>query len=121
MLKFAKFSGASSPWINRSPVLGFIFIGLPYINLHAFGNLIVPSFFGRLGEEWLPKGLTSVKKGSIAITFVEYLGLFILDMIILSIIFSVAGIVYFMIIDLYDGWIGFFVKTYLKIKGVGGR
>ncbi|OGF27760.1 hypothetical protein A2331_06665 [Candidatus Falkowbacteria bacterium RIFOXYB2_FULL_34_18] len=109
-----------SAWLSFFSVVGFIFIGLPYINLHAFGHFIMPSFFANLGEEWVPGSVKqfagSLGQGSIWLTIIEWIALIVLDIAVLIIII-VSLMTIFIIFDIAHGWFGFFLDIYLKLKG----
>ena len=102
-----------SAWLSMASVLGFIFIGLPYINLHAFGHFVMPSFFANLGEEWVPKGVKqfagSFGKGTIWFTVIEWIALIILDIGVLFIVLM-SLVIFFIIIDTASGIFGFFIR-----------
>ncbi|MFH1662105.1 MAG: hypothetical protein ABIA02_03345 [Candidatus Falkowbacteria bacterium] len=79
-----------SAWMSTTTVLGFIFIGLPYINLHVFGGMVLgEKFFCKLGDEWKPayKDIAGAfgQMGK-AVGVFEILGLVMLDIAVLIII-----------------------------------
>ena len=84
-------------WLSIGTVVGFIFIGLPYINLHVFGGMVLgEKFFCKLGDEWKPayKDIAgSFGQTGKAIGIIEVMVLLMLDLAVGCIIASFLGII----------------------------
>ena len=99
-------------WLSIGTVFGFIFIGLPYINLHVFGKAVLgEKFFCKLGDEWKPayKDVAGAfgQMGR-AIGIVEVMALLVLDLAaFLGVIALIAVLV--IVIDLMTGVFGWFI------------
>jgi len=97
-------------WLNLITSFGLTLI---YINIHVFMHTIMPSMFGKLGEEWLPKNIRDAggKYGSAENTsktfgLIEMLLLVFLDMIAILILLMVIAMVV-VLIDALFGILGF--------------
>jgi len=84
-----------SAWLNIIPSFGLTLI---YINAHTFLRAVIPDFFCKLGEEWVPKeiktagGEAAEAAGKTAF-IVEAAGLMLIDLLLLfMIIFAFAQI-----------------------------
>lgn len=115
-----------SSWLSITSVLGFIFIGLPYINIHAFFlHQLFPKIFCNLGEEWVPKQLKQVAgelgKGSWMIIIFEWIALIIFDLIVLFFVIITIAIIMVAIdyaTGLLGGWMGFIVDDAADLKNI---
>ena len=98
--KFATNRALAFAWLNLIPSFG---LTLLYINLHVFMHAIMPSVFGKLGEEWVPKQASIVagnldsatkKVGLVETMLLVMLDLFMITSIILAISFVMMIIDY---------------------------
>lgn len=110
-----------SAWLSLTSVIGFVFIGLPYINAHVFMHFLLPSVFCNLGEEWTPKGVRQlagkIKTGGTPITLVEWMLFITLDILVFVAIILIF-IIFLMIIDFVTGLIGFFTSVASPLEAV---
>lgn len=106
-----------SAWESIATVWGFIFIGLPYINLHVLGNLTLgDKFFCKLGEEWQTVfgGIAGAFGGAgKGIGLIEKIALIIFDIAVFLCILVIT-VVILIIIDLVTGIFGWFVKIVIS-------
>ncbi|MFH0892661.1 MAG: hypothetical protein V1867_07880 [Candidatus Falkowbacteria bacterium] len=102
-----------SAWESISTVWGFVFLGLPYINLHVLGSMTLgDKFFGKLGSEWQSAfgGVANAfgQSESKGINLIEKIALIVFDIVLLLCVFAIIVIV-IVIIDITTGIFGWFV------------
>ncbi|OGF25154.1 hypothetical protein A2303_02295 [Candidatus Falkowbacteria bacterium RIFOXYB2_FULL_47_14] len=105
-----------SAWESISTVWGFVFLGLPYINLHVLGGMTLgEKFFGKLGSEWQSAfgGVANAfgQSESKGINLVEKIALVVFDVVLFVCIIAIIAAV-IIIIDFTTGIFGWFAKLY---------
>ncbi len=112
-------------WLSSGTVLGFIFIGLPYINIHVFLRFVLgEKFFCKLGDEWIPKKIKAVggdagKMTGKGIGLIEILILLFLDAVALFSILAILGLISMIISWLGGGFWRFLWETVKAIYNLG--
>ena len=105
-----------SAWESISTVWGFVFLGLPYINLHVLGSMTMgDKFFGKLGSEWQSAfgGVANAfgQSESKGINLVEKIAFVVFDIVLFVCIIAIIAAV-IIIIDITTGIFGWFAKLY---------
>lgn len=91
-------------WLNLIPSW---FFTLHYINLHVFMHAVFPSFFCRLGEEWIPREIKQSSGGetaSKAFTLVETILWLIINLIYFGLLL-IAVVMIALIVFMTLGWL----------------
>jgi len=95
-------------WLSIGTVVGFIFFGLPYINLHVFGRYsLSDKLFRKLGDEWKPayKDVAGAfgQMGRV-IGIVEVMALLVLDLAVISVVAMILVIIILLVTIIAEPW-----------------
>lgn len=103
-------------WLALIPSWG---LSLIWIDIHAFLRIVFPSFFCKLGEEWLPRQVVkrTGSAGNTAVSgafAVESMALVFMNLIMLSTIAFVFTVIYVVVNFNWYNWLMLAAKTVLK-------
>lgn len=104
-IKTASKAGLRWAWSVLIPSWG---LSLIYINMHIFLRWVFPDLFCKLGEEWVPKKVSSEHSASnvagTAFGIVEVIGLLLLDLIFGFVIFAALSFIIMIVNWLGKSW-----------------
>lgn len=100
---------------SSMPTLWWSVPALIWINIHFFARYLFGSkLFCKFGEEWTPKIRLGTNLGGKGLEIAEFVGMFVLDIILLLILLVITGLIGFLVYIANNPW------EVVKEAGLGG-